>query len=162
MPVRIDAIEIPVKFRKPKVREQLVWWPTLRMSDWIKALVSSCPEILLCGFKLEDDMGWKQVLSSFWQIYQTIDPNHCFFESTIPFTNAIPYYLHGDEGRGLRSKPFLVESFQPVIANQGLFETNEKGQLGYHFGKYSFLKLMHLVHITYRFAEWCHEGGDLT
>ena len=137
MPVRIDTVQIPIKVRKPKVHTAWVGWPILKISNWVQTLVQECPKVLLGGHRFEDDLGWKHIFSSFWAIYRTIDPDHPFFSSGISYTNAIPYYLHGDEGRGLRARPFLVESFQPVIAGQGLFETNEKGYLGYSWFRWS-------------------------
>lgn len=129
MPIPIDAVRTPVVFKKPKVRVEWIWWPVLKMGDWIKALIRYNPRIILAGNLLEEEIAWKHVFSSFWSIYKTIEPSHPVFNSSIALTNAIPYYIHGDEGRGLRSRPFLVESFQPVISESGLFETNEKGYL---------------------------------
>lgn len=129
MPIPIDAVRTPVVFKKPKVRVEWIWWPVLKMADWIKALIRYNPRIILAGHLLEEEIGWKHVFSSFWDIYKTIDPNHPVFNSGIALTNAIPYYIHGDEGRGLRSRPFLVESFQVVITQSGLFETSEQGYL---------------------------------
>ena len=44
-------------------------------------------------------------------------------------TMAVPIMLHGDEGRGLRSQAFMVESFQFVISHLGPHTTNTSGQL---------------------------------
>ena len=61
-----------------------------------------------------------------------VNPNHVIFQELgdFPIACAIPYFIHGDEGRGYCRRPFMVESWQPVISYKGLDKINESGYLG--------------------------------
>ena len=127
--VELTVVPVRIRLRKPKPHIEILDWPIIRPSDWARSLLKHNPEILLGGHKLEDE-GWKPILASFWQQYRAINPGHPAFAT---FTNldlerVIPYAHHGDEGRGLRGKPFLVESIQPIIGFHGINSTNESGQ----------------------------------
>ena len=128
-PVKITAVPVMIRLRKPKPRNEVLQWPIIGITDWARALLQRSPPYLLGGFNLEDSLGWQHQFASFWSVYKTIDPDHAVFSSGLSPTNIVPYALHGDEGKGLRGKPFLVESFQPVIGRHGIFVTNESGKL---------------------------------
>ena len=131
LPVSIDCIEVMIKVKKPKVRRVCVWWPILRMKDFIiRTLFQKCPQALLAGHDLQGE-GWKTTLKTFWGAYKNIDGDHPFFSSTYPWECSIPYYFHGDEGRTLRSKAVMIISWQPTIPYNGLGELNEKGFPGF-------------------------------
>ena len=126
-PVQVSAVAVTVRLRKPKPHNEVLQWPILRITDWARALLQQSPSHLLGGFRFEDSPGWQHQFASFWSVYQKIDPAHEVFSAGLDWGRTIPYALHGDEGKGLRSKAFLVESFQPVIGRHGLFHTNESG-----------------------------------
>ena len=129
MPVPIDAVQITIQKKKPLPRTLKVWWPVLKMSDWVQVMLQSCPQILLCGYSLQDT-GWQQILKSFWDHYQATNPGHEVFMQDKPRGLCVPYYLHGDEGRYLRNKPIMIEAFQMAISHRGPAFTNESGFRG--------------------------------
>ena len=128
-PVRVDATPITIRLRKPKVHTKEVFWPMIRMTDWIQTLMHSNPQSLLGGHSLDDTHGWKMMFSSFWSSCRGEDPDHPFYAHNLPYETSVPYFVYGDEGRGLRSRAFMVLSWQLVISHLGMFETNEKGHL---------------------------------
>ena len=137
-PVEVTTVPVTVRLRKPKPHSEVLQWPIIRITDWARAILSRNPAYLLGGLRLEDGLGWQQQFSSFWSSYRSIDPAHPAYSEGLDLSRTIPYALHGDEGRGLRSKPFLVESFQPIIGKNGIFVTNESGYL-------SFKKVLHIT-----------------
>ena len=129
-PVPISAKLITVARRKPTYSVEQLWWPILKMSDWVKVLLARTPKILLAGHDLKD-FGWKNTLRQFWLDYEEVNGSHIVYQSGFPPEFNIPYFLHGDEGRTHRSRSFMVESFQPVISHKGPMKTNESGYLVY-------------------------------
>ena len=130
LPVSVDCVQITVKKKKPTPRRLRIWWPVLKMSDWIQTLLHTRPEVLLCGFRCEDSR-WQRTLSRFWTRFRDTDPCHELFASkpqpAWPF--CVPYYIHGDEGRGLRNRALMIEAFQVAISHKGDDHTNECGYL---------------------------------
>ena len=108
-----------------------MYWPTLSMKSWIATLLKSYPELMLGGFKLEQKTEWQELFRYFWRAYKEVDETHPVFHE-LPIealSTAIPIMVHGDEGRGLRSQAFMVQSFQFVISHLGPYVTNTSGQL---------------------------------
>lgn len=134
-PVHIDCGLIHVVFRKPEYRSEKVWWPFLRMQAWVEAILQESPRMLLAGHDIANPAGWRQTFSTFWESYRHCNPQHCIYTDGLDTRFCIPYFLHGDEGRGYCRRPFMVESFQPIISHKGLGVTNESGQLGHDLQK---------------------------
>lgn len=128
-PVPIDAVLVRVCLRRPTLRRAKLWWPILRFSDWVRVLLERAPHILLAGHDLEESEKWKAVFREFWDNYQSVNPDHVIYTNGMDTSMCIPYFLHGDEGRSLRNRSFMIESFQPVISKRGPGFTNESGLL---------------------------------
>ena len=129
-PVPLTWVPVTVKLRKPKPHNETLDWPILKLSDWVRVLVEHNPEHILGGMRLEEVDGWTMQFTSFWESYRSINAAHPVFLEGLDLGKCVPYALHGDEGRGLRFKPYLVESFQPCIGVRGLQYTNESGPRG--------------------------------
>lgn len=56
----------------------------------------------------------KTMLRQFWERYRFIDG----LDIAEP-EKTLPFYLHGDEGRGQVRRPVMVISFQPVLSACG-------------------------------------------
>ena len=125
--VPIDVVQTTIRFRKPKVRIERVWWPVLPMKSWIPLLMEQFPQVLLGGHMLEQESKWRSLLRFFWGTFQQCDPNHPVFTDGTDLETAIPYMIHGDEGRGLRRQPFMVQAWQLVLSWKGLAKTNTSG-----------------------------------
>ena len=129
LPVKPDCILITIKRKKKKNRLEQMWFPVLRMTSWIECLLKECPPVLLAGHQLEDRVAWEHTFANFWQLFRHTDPGHPIFSTDIPLGQAIPYLVHGDEGRGLRKVPWMVESWQLLISYAGIMVTNESTNL---------------------------------
>ena len=137
-PVEISVVPIRVALRKPTYRVESMYWPVLRMQAWVKSLLTEAPEFLLAGHQLGDVDGWRKTLSWFWSKYYKINPSHpVFHDHPDHLCDSVPYFLHGDEGRGQCHRPFYVEAFQPVLSHKGPQYTNESGYLGPILDPYS-------------------------
>lgn len=128
-PVRIDAALVSVAYRKPVFRREKLWWPIIRMTDWATTMLRERPGMLLGGHNLEQVNQWNQMFIDFWTDYFSGHPGHPLAASGYNLGFCIPYFFHGDEGRGFRQRAVMVESFQPVISRKGPSCTNMSGYL---------------------------------
>ena len=109
-PVKLDCAPVTIAVRKPRYKTVEVWWPVLRLSCWAAALLKEVPRVLLGGHSLEDTFGWQSTFQTFWQKYQRINPKHRIYADKLDWKLCVPYFIHGDEGRGLCRRQFLVTS----------------------------------------------------
>ena len=123
--VEVDFVQISAKREKKKNRVEKIWFPILRMTAWVRCLLAEAPQLLLAGHSLEDEDGLGSVFSNFWNAYRSVDSTHPIFQSSIALERAIPYMLHGDEGRGQRNVPYMVEAWQVLIGHHGTSKSNE-------------------------------------
>ena len=130
MPVDFVLVPTTVQILKPKLRIDNVFWPTLSMKSWVSVLAESCPQVLFGGFRLQESENWRKLFGWCWERFEGVDGGHPIYELGCDRTCCIPIMVHGDEGRGLRSQAFMVESWQFVISHLGPFTTNTSGHLG--------------------------------
>ena len=130
VPVEITVVPTTIRLRKPRPRVIPVFWPVLSMRSWSEILMARYPKLMLGGFDLDQEDQWKKLLRWFWEAFYHDDPTHPIFEShDFDPSHSIPYMTHGDEGRGLRSQPFMVQSWQTVLSVNGPGDTNMSGIL---------------------------------
>lgn len=90
--------------------------------------------MLLGGHQVSDANAWQGMLKTFWDEYRLIDSQHPIFcEGNANYETCIPYMFHGDEGRGLGKRPFLVISWQPLISFRGPGYPNDSTYLDKQF-----------------------------
>ncbi|CAJ1375798.1 unnamed protein product [Effrenium voratum] len=70
---------------------------------------------------------WRAAFTDFWRLYREYDANHPVFQEQHDMSVRLPVFCHGDEGRGLRRVPFMVEVWQPVLSHKGANCTNMSG-----------------------------------
>ena len=128
LPLDVSVVKIRIRRVRP-VRVLEAWWPQLKMKTWLRYLFHNKPQVLLAGHRLEDEHLWGAVFQTFWRQYQQLDGGHPVFASGFELKECIPYFLHGDEGRGLSRKPLMCISWQPVISHKGLGECNDSSRL---------------------------------
>ena len=129
-PALVSTVPVTIRIKKPTPGNQVVEWPVIKLSSWVAALAKGeASRYLLAGFRLEEVDQWKAIFASFWSTYATVDADHEMFSANLDPCFTIPYALHGDEGKGLRGKAFLVESWQTIIGVHGPSQTNESGYL---------------------------------
>ena len=125
--VPIEVCKIHIRLRKP-LRCMEVWWPHISMREWCRFFVSSKPQLRLAGRTPEQN--WMEIFRTFWADYRLIDPNHPVYGTGYNLGACVPYFVHGDEGRGQNKRPYMVLSWQPVIGHMGIGATNDTSYLG--------------------------------
>ena len=125
--IPIDVCEVHVKLRRP-IRVLQCFWPVLSINGWVHYLVASKPQLLLAGHARDGD--WHSTFTHFWRQYQKIEPNHPIFTSSFDPGTCVPYYIHGDEGRGQLKRPYMVISWQCLIGMHGLDVVNDTSCAG--------------------------------
>lgn len=124
--IPIDVVQIHVRMRKP-LRVLKVWWPMIKMGEWANYLISQKPQLLLGGHGLDGD--WRTTLKKFWSSYRQINSSHPVFSQEYDLGLCVPYFVHGDEGRGQLRRPYMVISWQCVIGHHGLDVVNDTSYL---------------------------------
>ena len=56
-------------------------------------------------------------LGQYWDNFRLLFPNHVIFQQYIPLTRLIPYYLHGDGGRGFKKDAIEIISMFPCLGS---------------------------------------------
>ena len=56
-------------------------------------------------------------LKQFWETSQTIFPSRFLFDQYVDLHHVIPYYLHGDGGRGFKKDPIEILSMFPALGS---------------------------------------------
>lgn len=89
--------------------------PCLKLTTWWHYLLSTHPDFLMGGFQF-GSMS-QLLLDTYWQNMESCFPDHAVFTLHDRETRkrCIPFYLHMDEGVGLRKKAVLVMSAQAVF-----------------------------------------------
>lgn len=129
LPIPVTAVMTPIRVsRRRKVMDRP--WPTLLLSSWLK--IGCGPEYkgqyFFGGLTLDKLPQIEDMLAEFWKKYSAIDPQEAPKESRR--CRTIPWFLHGDEGRGQCKRPLLVISYQPVLGFAGGGDhVNSKGYL---------------------------------
>lgn len=130
---KISWIPCPVRVVKgARIKKQIVNWPVVLFSDWIKTVLTNRPELLLGGNQATETSEWHSLFDQFWNDYQCCDPSHPVFTQVEEAQRCLflPFTFHGDEGRGRNKVPVLIESFCPLISYKGIRFTNLSGTLG--------------------------------
>lgn len=94
--------------------------------------------LILAGHELEV-MTWKDELRGFWELYLRGDPSHPMnCAGAPPKEVTVPFYIHGDEGRGKYKSPIMIQAVQPVLSFKGPAFKNSSGCLDCSVGMCNF------------------------
>ena len=85
--------------------------------------------MILGGFHAKEVQQWQCLFKNFWDTYRCVDATHPLFTSSYDLSGCVPFLLHGDEGRGLLRRPFMVIAWQPLISFHGVDVCNDSTQL---------------------------------
>lgn len=94
-------------------------WPVLHLSSWLKTSFEDPYGgfFWLGGLRVQDELAEiKNSLKVFWEHYQHVDVGDGGGEPPQRPECTIPFFLHGDEGRGQVKRPILVISYQPLMS----------------------------------------------
>ena len=131
MPVRVDAVETPVRVLCGKPRIETVNWPVVYPSEWARYLLShEGGRFLLGGHDISNEHGFRGMLATFWRRFQNVRQLELFEKNEYDLSLCIPVGYHGDEGRGKLRRPLMCLSVQPIICFKGEDYTNSSGNLG--------------------------------
>ena len=138
MPIATAPVMIRTSKQKQPLRGRIVQYPLLLASDWARCIFRRGGHFFMAGLSLDDVSAVGATLELFWRRYKKLDC-HMNFEGDPAF--AIPYAIHGDEGRGKGKKPILVLSMQPLVTSPDMSHTNMSGC----FGNLSSCKLLNVA-----------------
>ena len=112
------------RFRKIKT----IPWPIIPLSSWLRYIMEKQGgSLLLQGHHISQRQRWQMDLQEFWDLYEKVDPSHPIFTENLNRACTLPYFLHGDEGRGRQKQPVMVLSFQGLFSHFGKERLNESG-----------------------------------
>ena len=101
-------------------------WPVLHLRDWVRTAFQApwLGAFFLAGHRLPDLQKAEDLLEQFWE-------RQFFADGQRPRSprRTIPYYIHGDEGRGQAKRPVEVIGFQPVLPWSGEGHTSMEKSL---------------------------------
>ena len=129
LPVQVDTVELPVRVLCGKPRIAKVQYPVLFPSAWARCIFSTGGHMLLGGFSLDDQQGFRNMLTTFWDRFRYVRPELDLYNQPWDLSLAIPIAYHGDEGRGKLKRPIMITAVQPIVSHQGPDHTNLSGQL---------------------------------
>lgn len=131
--IPIDICEVHVKLRKP-LRVLKAWWPMIRLDEWAKFLIREKPELLLGGNSVKGN--WRKTFTDFWDNYKKVDGQHPILSESFDLGGCVPYYIHGDEGRGQLRRPYMVISWQCMLSHHGPQVVNDTSFLPWILAKF--------------------------
>ena len=132
LPISTTPAPIKTSRRGRPLKSKVVDYPLLRPPDWMQCIFRAGGHFLLAGQSLDEIESFGDTHQAFWSRYSAMEPQF-MFEGNVRM--AIPYALHGDEGRGQGKKPVLVLSLQPLITSADMSKTNMSGYLVYRYAK---------------------------
>lgn len=109
--LRDCGLALPIRISDKKVAT-LENYPYLDPADFLETLSGSGYFHKVLGVPAH--MA-ESCLLSFWEKFRTLYPNHQVFSQYLPLENLIPYYLHGDGGRGYKKDPIEILSMFPAL-----------------------------------------------
>lgn len=128
--VQISFTKIDIKHATKRQALDKVAWPVIRLSNWVRFILETQRgQLLLAGHSTSQCDLWEPVLEQFWNNYEQVDPGHIVFQLGINRRRALPFLLHGDEGRGRMKQPLLILAFQGIFSHLGVGRLNQSGWL---------------------------------
>ena len=128
LPVAISTVTIPMKTRVSRrfaiARRP---WPVFHLC-WIQTGMEMNEFrgfFFLGGLKLDQLVAAENALELFWDRYKVVDAN-----SPRNPRRTIPFFIHGDEGRGQVKRPLLIISFQCLMSWTGTEKVNSTKSFG--------------------------------
>ena len=132
VPITTTPAPIKTSRRGRPLKQRTIDYPLMRPSDWVAAIFKGGGHFFLGGCSLDQLGTFQDTLAKFWADYQKMEPD-VVFEGSARF--AIPFALHGDEGRGKGRKPIMILSMQPLITSLDMSTSNLSGCLN-RIGKF--------------------------
>ena len=115
---RDEGLCLPISATIAQVETQTLHY--LSLQTWFPYLMSRQPALLLGGFQRKGSNA-ELLLSTFWKNFQSYAPDHAVFDlhgGGDRLSTCVPFFLHLDEGTGLRKSAVLVVSMQPVFGRE--------------------------------------------
>ena len=128
LPIQISTTSVPIRLsrRGRPLKKAVVEYPILLPSHWAQMIFRTGGHFFLGGSSMDQIGSFQNILEKFWSNYKQVEPAIAFQGSP---RLAIPYCLHGDEGRGKGKKPVMVLGLQPIITSPDMSTSNLSGYL---------------------------------
>ena len=126
--LQVEIQHAIISFRHARTRRvRELPWPIMKLSSWVRYIMEAGGQLLLQGHHISQVHSWQQDLKEFWDLYERVDSTHPVFRDGLNRATTLPYFLHGDEGRGRYRQPIMVLSFQGLFSHLGKHRLNESG-----------------------------------
>ena len=126
--VKLSTITTPVRMIKRGCSTTaMVQFPILKLSDWCHRIFRSGGHFWLAGQTLDSAHSFGQTLHQFWERFRIAEPNLPFWDLDYDWRYCLPYFIHGDEGRGSAKRPIMVLSAQAVTTTPDMSASNQTG-----------------------------------
>ena len=106
-----SGLTIGIELRKAKVGN-LDSYPYVDPKEFLEHISDLGYFNRVCGLPL--DLVEKG-LTEFWARFKAIFPRHPLFDQYVELHRVLPYYLHGDGGRGYKKDPIEILSMFPAL-----------------------------------------------
>ena len=127
--VQINWVKAQIKHPR-KLTILQTSWPIIKLGSWVRYILEEQGgQLLLGGHHISQTSLWQKELKEFWDLYEGVDGSHPLFQGAFNRACTIPYFVHGDEGRGRGKQPVLIISFQGILSHFGKHCLNESGFL---------------------------------
>ncbi|CAE7351284.1 unnamed protein product [Symbiodinium sp. CCMP2456] len=103
------ALPAPISLKKVATLEQ---YPYLDPKPFLETLSGNGYFHKVLGVPVQSA---ETCLLSFWEKFRAVHPNHGILSQYLPLGHLIPYYLHGDGGRGYKKDPIEILSMFPAL-----------------------------------------------
>ena len=139
--VKRQGTTLDVPITQLQIQEREVPWISPR--SWLEFFMKHGLLYMLSGLLFEQRNSIRNVWSHFWTRYQLLHPHFGLFDYDYDLSRVIALYIHGDEGRTLKSQALMVTTIQSVLGvgfqEKRLKRSREEGRLHVNFAGHTFL-----------------------
>ena len=111
--MRQNGLTLGLKFSYDKISD-IERYPYIDPRDFVEHLEKKGFFYKVAG--LPEDIT-ESVLPKFWSTFKQLHPAHPIFDQYVDLSRVIPYYLHGDGGRGYKKDPIEIFSMLPALGS---------------------------------------------
>lgn len=112
--IKEQGTSLNVPISEVDVQGQAVSWISPR--SWMTFIVEHGLVYMLSGLRFEERGQIFEVWRHFWARYQSLHPHYSMFsDDDADYSHTIALYVHGDEGRTLKSQALMVTTLQSVL-----------------------------------------------
>ena len=113
--IKEQGTSLRVPISEVHIQGEAVNWINPR--SWMVYIIEHGLLYMLSGLRFEERGQIFEVWRHFWARYRTLHPHFSMFsdDGDADYSQTIGLYIHGDEGRTLKSQDFMVTTLQSVL-----------------------------------------------